>query len=101
MRRLKRHVLQRWEGAIPLRVLIIRDMLILGTLLNVLTTIASLIVLGSGASAWIGFAVFLLPLPYNLFIFLCVWRVAGQVGGIWGNLSSILAAVWLACAAIL
>ncbi|MBS9720262.1 hypothetical protein JYU29_06125 [Tianweitania sp. BSSL-BM11] len=99
--RLKRYVLLRWSGAIPLHVLIVRDMLILGTLLNVVTTIASLIVLAAGAPVPLGFAVFLLPLPYNLFIFGCVWRSAGQVGGIWGNLSCILAAVWLVGATIL
>ena len=101
MRRLTEYVLPRWSGEVPLRVLIVRDMLILGTSINVVTTIASLIVLGAGASAGIGLAVFFLPLPYNLFIFLCVWRSAGQVGGIWGNLSSILAALWLAGATIL
>lgn len=92
---------RRWTGEIALNVLVLRDMLILGTLINAATTVASLIVLGSGAASWIGFAVFLLPVPFNLFIFLCVWRLAGRVGGFWGNLSCMVAAIWLVGATIL
>jgi hypothetical protein len=101
MRSLIEYFSRRWTGVIPLNVLLVRDMLILGTLINVATTTASLVALGSGAAGWIGLIVFLLPVPYNLFIFLCVWRFAGRLGGVWGNLSCVVAALWLAGATIL
>lgn len=101
MHRLKAYLSSRWTGSIQLRHLLVREMLILGTLINATTTVLSLILLGSGASIWIGFGIFFLPLPYNLFIFLSVWRSAGQVGGIWGNFACIVATFWLVAATLL
>jgi hypothetical protein len=92
---------QRWRGTLPLRVLVVRDMLILGTLANLVATIASLAVLANGAPTWAGIAVFLLPFPDNLFIFSCVWRVSGRIGGAKGTFLSVAAVFWLVGATIL
>ena len=101
MHRLVHYFASRWAGLVPLHLLLIRDMLILATAVNIVTTIASLVLLGADAPPVIAIAVFLLPLPYNLFIFLCVWRSAGQLGGVWGNVCCVIAALWLAGATIL
>ena len=92
---------RRWCGEVALGGLVFRDMLILGTLVNGIATVLSLVALGSGAPTWVGFAIFLLPLPYNLFLFSCVWRLGGAIGGLAGTTACVVAALWLVGATLL
>lgn len=56
------------------RTLFWRDMLLIGTGLNLLMTGVALALLSQGAPLpWVLFA-HLLPLPYNLFIVSAIWR---------------------------
>ncbi len=67
-------LLDRWRGRSPRAQLLWRDMMGVGTLVNLLFSFAGLMVVaqgGPGAWAWgLHFA----PLPYNLFLLLAVGR---------------------------
>ena len=72
---LKTAVTQRWRSHIGWRTLFWRDLLIVGTCLNLLMTGVALVLLSQGAPLpWVLVA-HLLPLPYNLFIVSAIGRV--------------------------
>ena len=61
-------IARRWRGDVPLRTVFWRDMLGVGTAVNVLFTFAALIAATQGGPSWVAVAIHLLPLPYNLFL---------------------------------
>ena len=65
---------RRWHGQIPLAVLLWRDMIGVGTLINVLATVVGLAVMLQGAHPAVAVALHFAPLPYNVFLFAAVWR---------------------------
>lgn len=66
----------RWANKVPLERLFWRDMLFVGTMFNLSCLAAAMILAAQGVSAWIYVSVFLMALPYNIFIWHCVWNVA-------------------------
>src|SRR3546814_8736670 len=52
-----------------------------GFVLNLFTTIASFALLTTDAPAAFGLAIFFLPMPYNLFVLVAVWRAAARYVG--------------------
>lgn len=66
---------RRWRREVPLPGLLWRDMLGVGTAVNLLATFAALMVAAAGLATWLAAAVHFAPLPYNLFLFLAVWRM--------------------------
>lgn len=80
---------RRWQGRIALPVLLWRDMLGVGTLINVLASFLALAIIAQdGPAAW-ALVVHLAPVPYNLFLVLCLQRqpepnpVAAGIGALW------------------
>jgi hypothetical protein len=67
-------VLSRWRGEVPLERIFWRDMIAIGTTLNLLTGLTAIVLLASGAPAAIALMVHFSPLPWNVFLFLVVWR---------------------------
>ena len=65
-----------WSGTEPLHRVIISDMLIGGTLVNLTTFAVSLVLFGLEAPKWLGAIVFLSPIPYSVFVVVAVWRTA-------------------------
>jgi hypothetical protein len=66
---------QRWHGRISWPTLFWRDLLLIGTGMNVLMTGTALALLSQDAPIqWVLLA-HLLPLPYNLFIVSAIWRL--------------------------
>jgi len=64
----------RWRGLVGWRTLFWRDLLVIGTSMNLLMTGSALALLSQGvALPWV-LAVHLLPLPYNLLIVSALWR---------------------------
>jgi hypothetical protein len=67
-------VMQRWQGGVGWTTLFWRDLLLMGTGLNVLMTGTALALLTQDASMhWVLLA-HLSPLPYNLLIVWALWR---------------------------
>ncbi len=65
-----------WRGEVPLTQAVWRDMVMVGTAINILTSGLSVLALMLGASTLIGVALYLSPVPYNLFLVGAVWRCA-------------------------
>lgn len=81
---------RRWRGEIPLRVLLWRDMLAFGTVLNLFASFAALALAALHVDLRIAFAVHLAPVPYNLFLVVALWRTPQR-----SALASVIALVWL------
>ena len=67
------------SGTEPLHRVIISDMLIGGTLINVVAMAAAFALFGIEAPTWLATAVFFAPVPYNLFLVFVVWKTSRNV----------------------
>ncbi len=74
----------------PVRSLLWRDMLAVGTAINLLATFAALMLASQGAPAWWAVALHFAPLPYNLFLVAAIRRTAPSASISWA-----VALVWL------
>lgn len=73
---MKTFITQRWQGHVDWRTLFWRDLLLIGTSLNLLMTGLALALLSRDAPIqWVLFA-HLLPLPYNLLIVSSIWSAS-------------------------
>jgi hypothetical protein len=79
----------RWRGAVPPSRLSWRDMLLLGSVINLTASFAALVLATQAAPLGAAAALHFAPLPYNLFLPAALWRHpqrgAGQAatGGVW------------------
>ncbi|HEY7647062.1 MAG TPA: hypothetical protein VH858_18615 [Hyphomicrobiales bacterium] len=85
----------RWRGEVPLGIVFWRDMICVGTALNVLSTMVALLLLAAEAGTPTVLTVHFAPVPWNLFLFLSVWRSASNTGGQQASLAKAMAAVWV------
>lgn len=69
---------RRWRGEVSFRTVFWRDMLLVGTAVNLLSTFVALIAASQGAPSWLAVGIHLAPLPYNLFLMAAVGRAAPQ-----------------------
>lgn len=65
---------RRWHNQIPLEVLFWRDMLGVGTVVNLISTILALAAIIQGAHAGLAVALHFALMPYNLFLVAAIWR---------------------------
>lgn len=65
---------RRWYGHVPLPVLLWRDMLMVGSGINLAAGFVVLMLIAHGVSLSLAVALHFLLLPYNLFLALAVWR---------------------------
>lgn len=79
----------RWHGQVPLKVLLWRDMVWVGTLINVAASFLALAALALGAHSGLAVALHLAPLPYNVFLLAAVLRLQAT-----STLTTIIAVVW-------
>lgn len=86
---------RRWRGEVPFTHLFVTDMLVVATLINVAATAAAVLLLGAAIPDWLAVAVHFLPLPYNLFLFLAVWRTSERRAVPFAWAAQIAAAFWL------
>lgn len=91
----------RWHGAVSLDRLFFFDMLLVATALNLVTAFASLMALGLKAPAWVAVAIYLAPLPYNVFLVLCVWRATERSAVTSASAYRLAALCWLVIATII
>jgi hypothetical protein len=81
---------RRWHGDVPVAVLLWRDMLALGTLLNMAVTFAALFMLAQGVHLSIAAAVHFSPTPYNAFLVAAIWRSPRRT-----SVTAAIAIAWL------
>jgi hypothetical protein len=82
---------RRWRGDVPLSRVLWLDMLGIGTFINLLASLAALILLSQKLDPRIAVALHFAPLPYNLFLFMAVWRSPQRTA-----FMGALAAAWFA-----
>jgi hypothetical protein len=97
----KSFVLSRWRGQMPLATVFWRGMIIVGTTINVLTSVTSIGLFALDLGAATALAVHFLPLPLNILLFVSVWRSVDSTGRFEALGARIAAAVWFVGATIL
>jgi hypothetical protein len=90
----------RWHGAVSLDRLFWRDMIVVGTAINIASSVAALIMLGLKLPLAPVLAVHFSPVPYNIFLTLAVWRTAEKAGGAKASAMMLGSALWLILTAI-
>lgn len=85
----------RWLGAAPLDRLFWRDLVLVGTAINIAASVLALILLGLKMPLALVLAVHFVPVPYNIFLTLAVWRTAEKSGGFKASLMMIGSVLWL------
>jgi hypothetical protein len=85
----------RWQGQVPLDRLFWRDMVVVGTAINIASSVLALILLGLKLPLGLVLAVHFLPVPYNIFLTFAVWRTAEKTGGAKASLMMLGSALWL------
>lgn len=92
---------RRWHGEIDLATLFWRDTILVATAINVGFAVASLLLLAAGVSGTVAFLIYVLPVPYNLFLFACVWRQADELGPLASLATRCAVLGWLALSILL
>ncbi len=70
-----------WRGEVPLGLVFWWHAMVVGTLLNLAATLIFAILQSIDLPDALGLVVFLLPIPYNVFVAVAVWRSAGRYAG--------------------
>ena len=98
MNRLRQWLADLWNGRISMSRVFWEYAICFGTVLNLLTTIASFALVAGNYPGWLAVAVFFLATPYNLLMIIAVWRSAVRYEGrqLWATLARALIIVWAA-----
>ena len=81
---------RRWRGEVDWPTLFWRDMLAYGTVLNIAASFAALMLAALGAPGGAAAALHFAPVPYNAFLFICLWRLRRRPATV-----AAAAALWL------
>ncbi|MEP9388044.1 hypothetical protein [Mesorhizobium sp. KR9-304] len=92
---------RRWGRRVPLGLLFWRDMIVIGSALNLAAAFAGLMALGFKADLLVAMLIFHAPLPYNFFIVGAIWRTADLVDAAKASSARFGAALWLVAATVL
>ena len=87
---------KRWRGEVELETVFLRDMLLLGSAITIAAALATWGLREAGMARPLPLAVSLLPVPIDMFLFVAVWRTAGNEGGPAAWSAKAIAVMWLA-----
>ena len=92
-----------WAGNVPLTRVFWQYAMIGGTALNGVATLLAMALLAADAPALLALAAFALPIPYNLFVLVAVWRSASAYQGprLLADLARITSVIWAVAASTL
>jgi hypothetical protein len=96
-----RYVRRLWSGDLPLSRVFWIDMLLVGTLVNLVSLIAAIVLFAGDAPVGWGVAVFLAHIPYSLLLFTGVWRSAAREASQWSSVAQAAALAWLVAAFVI
>jgi hypothetical protein len=89
-----------WRGEFPLGRVFWTDMIVIGTVVNLLGTAFAMLLFVSGAPIALGVIVHFAPVPYNVVLFLSVWQSAAREASTWSFLAQAAAMLWLITAIV-
>lgn len=86
-----------WLGQVPLARAFWEYAIGYGFVLNLIATIGAFALLADKAPAALALAVFFLPVPYNVFVLVAVWRSAARYAGprTWADLARVAIILWV------
>jgi hypothetical protein len=84
-----------WRGEFPLARAFWTDMVIIGTVVNLIGSAAAMLLFVSGAPIALGVFVHFAPVPYNVLIFLAVWQAAAREVSAWSFIAQAAGLIWL------
>jgi len=90
-----------WRGELPLARAFWTDMILIGSLVNIVATAAAMLLFVSGVPVALGVIVHFAPLPYNILLFLAVWQSAAHQASRWSLLAQAGGLIWLITAIVL
>jgi hypothetical protein len=90
-----------WRGEIPLVRVFWTDMIVIGSLVNIVGTAAAMLLFVSGAPVALGVIVHFAPVPYNILLFLAVWQSAARQVSRWSFFAQIGGLIWMITAIVL
>jgi hypothetical protein len=92
-----------WAGEVPLARVFWHYAIVGGTALNVLATLLAMALLAADAPELLALAVHALPIPYNLFVLVAVWRSASVYEGprLLADLARFTSVIWAVAASTL
>lgn len=85
----------RWQGLVPLDRLFWRDLILVGTAINVASSVAAIVLLTLKLPLALVLAVHFAPVPYNIFLTFAVWRTTEKATGAKASLMTLGATLWL------
>jgi len=99
---MKKLVAALWSGEVPLARAFWEYAILWGTLLNLVTTLGAFMLLEAEGQEGAAVALLLLPVPYNVFMLVAVWRSAARYEGPphWAQLARAAIALWVALASL-
>jgi hypothetical protein len=92
---------RRWRREIPLGVLFWRDMVVVGSALNLAAAFVGLMALGLKADLLVAMLIIHAPILYNIFLAASVWRTAERAEPARAAQARFGAALWLVGAIII
>jgi hypothetical protein len=81
-------------GEVPLARIFFHDMLLIGTMVNIVAGLATLAAFSLDFPVWAAIAIFLSPVPYNIVLCLSVWRSAAREAPRWREIARIVTVIW-------
>ncbi len=84
----------RWKGQVALRRVYWRDMMLVGTSLNAVAFIASLLLAKKSASAILIALTLVAPFPYAALVYIAVWLACAQTNFVRATLVRATATLW-------
>lgn len=91
----------RWRGQVLLERIFWRDMLFVGTAINIATALTAIVLLAAGGPTALAIAIFLAPLPYNFFLYVGVWMAAAQAQPGRAAAVRLVATLWLVASVLI
>ncbi len=82
------------RGTVLLETVFWRDMLAVGSGLNIAATAAALALHAADYPVWLGLLVNFLPVPWNMVLLVAVWKAAEREGGPSARTANIVAVLW-------
>jgi hypothetical protein len=96
-----RYLARLWRGEVRLGQVFWRDMVVIGTVVNLVAIGLAFLAVAFGASTATGIAIFLAPVPYNILLVAAVWRRAAVESSEWAWGARIGALLWFLLALLL
>ena len=81
-------------GEVPLTRILFHDMLLIGTMVNIVAGLATLAAFSLDFPVWAAIAIFLSPVPYNIILCVSVWRSAAREAPRWREIARIVTVIW-------